>query len=68
MKLKDFEARLETIKIGDYLTLLIRGNYGNYIHQGKLVHIEDDYRVCLDNGKSHSYKRIISIGLAVKKK
>lgn len=67
MKLKDFQARLETINIGDYVTLTIRGNYGNYIHQGKLAHIKDDYRIHLDNGKAHSYKRIISIGLTPQK-
>ena len=63
MRLKTFRKQLETldIQIGDHLTLGIRGIYGNYIHQGKLVHIEDDCRVHLDNGKSHSYKKIVSI-------
>jgi len=64
MKLLEFNARLKTIKIGDYVSLLVRGNYGNYVHKGILVKVQNG-RVYLRDGCAHSYKRINSIGLTI---
>ena len=63
MKLKDFEARMQIIKVGDFVTLYIRGNYGTYAEAGNIRKIENGY-VYLEHGFAHSYKRIISIRLA----
>lgn len=63
MKLQQFQARLQTINIGDYVKLLIRGNYADYTREGKLVKVQNGY-VYLDSGMAHSYKRIKSIGIA----
>ena len=60
MILSEFERAKTDLHTGDAIALLIRGNYGNYIVEGKLSKIENN-RVYLLRGKCHHYKRIISM-------
>jgi len=62
MKKQEFQNQLVTFRVGDSIKIEVRGNYGNYLHEGVLTKIEND-RIYLDSGKSHSYQRINSIKL-----
>ena len=62
MKRTEFEERVKVLQKGDYVKLYCRGNYGNYVAEGRIIEIERG-RISLDKGKSHSYKRIIDIRL-----
>ena len=60
MNKKAFAKAIQNLNSGDYITLSIRGNYGNYGREGHLLKIERGF-VFLRRGQAHSYKRLITI-------
>lgn len=56
----EYERAKHDLKSGDFLGLLIRGNYSDYEIEGVLVKIENG-RVYLTRGKAHHFSRIITM-------
>jgi len=60
MNKQAFDKAIQELSSGDYLKLLIRGNYGNYVREGHLLKIERGF-LFFRRGQAHSYKRIVEL-------
>jgi hypothetical protein len=54
MKKKEFDEITKQLKTGEKITIVVRGNNGNYIKEGKFRKVEHNH-LYLDKGISHAY-------------